>query len=132
MLRRVRPFAVLHRSGFPGRYALAVVVFAALGPGLGSPALAGQEGGGDRERSGGGLDLRITDQDLPSYGQETTGVGAPAGEETPPTIIDWSRSSREVRASTTRKQYRWQGGQPLYRGDELRPRTPNLDLIHKD
>jgi hypothetical protein len=132
MPRRARPFATSRRSGFPGRCALAVAVFAALGPGVVSHALAGQEGGADRGGlSVGGLNLRITDQDLPSYRQETTGIVAPAAEETPP-VIDWSRGAREDEAFTAGTRYRWQTGQPVYRGDELRPKTPGLDLFHKD
>lgn len=131
MLRRVRPFAASRRPGFPGRYALAVVVFAALGPGVVSHALAGQEGGVDRGLPSGGLDLRITGEDLPSYRQETTGNVAPAAQETSP-LINSSRNFREDSAFTARNQYRWQTGQPLYRGDELRPKTPGIDLFRKD
>ncbi|MEE8292913.1 MAG: hypothetical protein V3R22_00695 [Kiloniellales bacterium] len=131
MLRRVRPFAASRRPGFPGRYALAVVVFAALGPGVVSHALAGQEGGVDRGLPSGGLDLRITGEDLPSYRQEPTGSGARAAEETSP-ASDWSRSTREDEAYAAGTRYRWQSGQPVYRGDELRPKTQGLNLFHKD
>ncbi len=130
MLKRGRLFALLRGLGLPGRCALAVVIFTALGPGVVSHAHAGQEGGPDRVLSGGGLDLRITDEDLPSYRQESTGIGAPAAVETPP-AIDWSRSTREDKA-LARGRYRWQTGQPVYRGDELRPKTQGLDLFHKD
>ena len=122
MLRRVRPFAASRRSGFPGWYALAVVVATALGPGVVSHALAGPDGG---------LDLRITDEDLPSYRQETTGIVATTAEEQPP-IFGWSRGIREDEVLKARKPYRWQTGQPVYRGDELRPKTPGLDLFRKD
>ncbi len=117
MLRRVRPFASLRRSGFPGWYALAVVTATALGP-----ALAGPDGG---------LDLRITNEDLPSNRQETTGFVATTAEEQPP-IFGWSRGIREDEVLKARKPYRWQTGQPVYRGDELRPKTPGLDLFRKD
>jgi hypothetical protein len=110
---------------------LAIVVLTALGPGAVSHALAGQEGGGDRGLAAGGLDLRITDEDLPSYRQETTGIVAPGAEEPRP-VIDWSRNAREEGAPAAQNRYRWQTGQPVYRGDELRPKTPGLDLFHKD
>jgi hypothetical protein len=131
MLRRVRPFAASRRSGFPGWYALAVVVATVLGPGVVSHALAGPDGGADRGLPGGGLNLRITDEDLPSYRQETTGIVATTAEEQPP-IFGWSRGIREDEVLKARKPYRWQTGQPVYRGDELRPKTPGLDLFRKD
>ncbi len=131
MPKQGRLFALLRGLGSPGRCALAVVVLTALGAGLVSPALAGQAGGDERGRSGGGLDLHITAEDLPSYRQETTGNVAPAVQETSP-LIKSSRSFREDSAFTARGQYRWQSGQPLYRGDELRPKTPGIDFFRKD
>ncbi|MEE9289536.1 MAG: hypothetical protein V3U99_00835 [Alphaproteobacteria bacterium] len=131
MPKQGRLFALLRGLGSSGRRALAVVVLTAFGAGLVSPALAGQAGGDERGRSGGGLDLRITAEDLPSYRQETTAIVAPAAQETSP-LINSSRNFREDSAFTARSQYRWQTGQPLYRGDELRPKTPGIDLFGKD